>query len=274
MTEIMLQTVLEEDELYYLLATVAARRIWGMGNTRLSPQMAMARAADPMLIADHEARLAHGLALLKTHGWLLPADHDTWDINGGLVQMAATIADPEVVLTTTYFLAPAAKSVLAYYLAQPLIIEVAQLENATYRLASLPSLPFLLTRIGQSLALSADGTTATTPPFRVASHVFRDAARQRHDFAVNGHQATEQPTPLVQMLAEAHVHAEITLLRTFGDDLLSQSTLTLFSTKGTIWMAYETDEDLIQLEPLTMTVFSDTIALFVQRLLQIRPEML
>jgi hypothetical protein len=272
MTEIMLQTVLEEDELYYLLATVAAKRVWGLDNTRLFPQMALAPDADPIIVASREARLANGLALLKAHGWILPAAHDTWDINGGLVQMVATIADPEIVLTTTYFLAPTTKALLAYYLAHPLIVEVAQLEDATYRVASLPSLPFLLTRMGQTLDLPANGVIVNAQPLFVAPDVFRDAAKHRHGAGVKGRVGADEATALAQLLADAHLRAEIGLARTTGDELLTQITLTLFAAKGMIWMAHETEVNLIRLEPLTMTVFSDTITSAVQQLLQIRPE--
>jgi hypothetical protein len=264
MTETMLQTVLEEDELHYVLETLSARAVWGMDNERLFPATT----------GEREQRLARGLALLKEHGWLLPAAHDTWHMDAGLIRLIAAVADPEIVLTTTYFLSTTAKAVIAYYLAQPLIVELTQLENTTYRLASLPSLPFLLDRIGQSLALPVTATATNGQPRLVDRAVFRQVTAHHHRASGNGSAPVENNTTPNQFLTNAHLLAELEVGRTNGDKLLKQTTLTLFKVDHEIWVAQYTDENqqTIRLESVTRTSFAATLVTIIQSLRQINPE--
>lgn len=246
MTETMLQTVLVEDELLYLLETLSAKAVWGLDTERLFPTIDLL----------HEQRLARGLALLKEHGWLMPAAHNTWDLNVPLMQMITAVVDPEIVLTTTYFSLSNTKAIIAYYLAQPLIVELAQLENATYRLASMPSLSFLVERMGQSLALPVAATTASV------QSIFVDSASVAHH------------TILRQFLTKDHLLAEIEVSRINGTTLLKQIALTLFKTKEGIRLAEYVDEDkqTICFEEVTMTSFHEKVSTIIRLLLQINPE--
>lgn len=264
MTETMLQTILEEDELLYLLETLSAKAVWGMDNARLFPTTA----------GERGQRLARGLALLKEHGWLLPAAHNTWHMDPRLIRLIAVVADPEIVLTTTYFLSTTTKAVIAYYLAQPLIVELTQLENATYRLASLPSLSFLLDRIGQLLALPVTVTATTGQPRLVDNDVFRQVKAHNHRAAGNGSALVEHNATLSQFLTNAHLLAELEIGRTNGDTLLKQTTLTLFKVDHEIWMAQYIAENqqTIRLESVTLASFAATLVAMIQSLQQINPE--
>lgn len=246
MTEIMLQTVLAEDELLYLLETLSAKAVWALDTNRLFPTV------DHV----HEQRLAHGLALLKEHGWLRPADHHTWNMNVPLMQMMTAVVDPEIVLTTTYFSSSNTKAVIAYYVAQPLIVELAQLENASYRLISLPSLSFMIERIAQSLALPFTAPAASVHPSFV----------DRASVAYN--------TTLRQFLTKEQLLAEIEVSRISDNELLKQLALTFFKTKEGIRLAHYVDEDkqTIYFEEVTMASFHEKVSTLISLLLQINPE--
>lgn len=246
MTDTMLQTVLVEDELLYLLETLSAKAVWGLDTERLFPTIDLV----------HEQRLARGLALLKEHGWLMPAAHDTWDMNVPLIQMITAVVDPEIVLTTTYFSPSNTKAVIVYYLAQPLLVELAQLENTAYRLTSLPSLSFLVERLGQSLALPDAAMAVSVQPILV------DSVSVAHN------------TMLRQFLANAHLLAEIEVSRINGNVLLKQIALTLFKTKEGIKLAQYVNEDkqTICFEDVTMASFDEKVSMIIRLLLQINPE--
>jgi hypothetical protein len=138
--------VLAPEEFAYLLAVVHAPFLVGVSDSRLFPQDARSR----------KSIYGKGRQSLEANGWLKPLAEapGEYEFDSGLVEMVASVADPDVVIGVLRR-GPDGKYVgILDYLAGGLIIEITLDVHGGYRLGTVAERAELFRRIGLILRLT------------------------------------------------------------------------------------------------------------------------
>jgi hypothetical protein len=144
--------VLASEEFAYLLAVVHAPFLVGVNDARLFPREGKAR----------NSVYGKGRQLLESNGWLkpLPQSPGEYEFDAGLLEMVASVADPDFVIGVLRK-GPDGKYVgILDYLAGGLIIEITLDVHGGYRLGTVPERAEMFRRVGLILRLTTPNVWA------------------------------------------------------------------------------------------------------------------
>lgn len=140
---------LSMPELAYLLSLVSARRLPGVDDPRLFPEAPAAQ----------KNTYAKGREQLEAHGWITPVPDHTgeYEINSLLFEMAAALANPQVVVLTLKEDTKGRRQVVLHYLSGEQIVELFSTSKSSYRMGLVAGHEGLHQRIAQMLGLTQTG---------------------------------------------------------------------------------------------------------------------
>jgi hypothetical protein len=163
--------VLSPEEFAYLLAVVRAPFLVGVSDSRLFPQEGEARSST----------YERGRQLLEANGWLkaLPDAPGEYEFDAGLMEMVASVADPDFVIGVLHRGTDGKYVGILDYLAASLIVEITLDVRGGYRLGTVPDRTELFRRVGLILRL-------TTPDIWAQFDLEEGAFKQVLSFSQDG----------------------------------------------------------------------------------------
>ncbi len=246
--------VLEKEEFAYLLATLHAASLIGVEDPELFPAP---EAQDAVFQA--------GLKQLKEHGWLTPiGDSSQFNLNDGLLLMAAVVADPRFIVFTVREAPGRPQQLFLHYLAEPDIVELSTPDEKHYRLLSISDRPAMIQRILEMLGLPeikaapAAQFTVEEPVFLtvqdLVEHDQRDrAAALLKEQGVNGAFGDS----LLSALQAADSGSLVVVVRPRGGEIVAGRKVTVFRQPDIAWLTrrVDTESNALKIE----TVQADTL---------------
>lgn len=237
--------VLAPEEFAYLLAVVRASVLVGVNDIRLFPQDGRTR----------KSVYGKGKHLLEANGWLkaLPEAPGEYEFDAGLMEMVASVADPDFVIGAVRRGPDGTYVGILDYLAGNLIVEITLDLRGGYRLGTVAERAELFRRIGLILRLTTPEAWAQfdldEPVFKEIQSLSKNGdGQEAKQLLISRQVGPAAAESLVKALADPTGGMVVSLRpgRAAGSETGRKATV--YGGFGTAWIVQKTHRDSIELE--------------------------